>query len=153
MCFILLRAIFLGSMKLILSGMVQWLVYCSMGGEGTITTALNGGDVKHGIYLHKLMFEAIMRNKILSTNYVQQNLTNTTICELELLHSDVTEENVSRLRQTIPPMPSSSGDMSFWMDMYLEMVNLMLNMVHFQRIGNWMVTYKHLVNFYHIVFL
>ena len=99
------------------------------------------------------MFEAIMQNKILSTNYVQQNLTNTTICELELLHSDVTEENVSRLRQTIPPMPSSSGDMSFWMDMYLEMVNLMLNMVHFQRIGNWMVTYKHLVNFYHIVFL
>ena len=95
------------------------------------------------------MFKAIMQNKILSTNYVQQNLTNTTICELELLHSDVTEENVSRLRQTIP----SSGDMSFWMDMYLEMVNLMLNMVHFQRIGNWMVTYKHLVNFYHIVFL
>ena len=136
MRFILLRAMFLGSMKLILSGMVQWFFSCGMGGEGTITTALNGGDVKHGIYLHKPVFEAIMRNKILSTNYVQQNLTNTTICELELLHSDVTEENVSRLRQTIPPMPSSSGDMSFWMDMYLEMVNLMLNMVHFQRIGN-----------------
>ena len=34
-------------------------------------------------------------------------------------------------------MPSSSGDMSFWMDMYLEMVNLMLNMVRFQQIGNW----------------
>ena len=34
-------------------------------------------------------------------------------------------------------MPSSSGDMLFWMDMYLEMVNLMLNMVHFQRIGSW----------------
>ena len=97
MCFILLRVIFLGSPKLILSGMVQWLVYCSMGGEGTITTALNGGDVKHGIYLHELMFEAIMRSKVLSTNYVQQNLTNTTICELELLNSDVTEENVSRL--------------------------------------------------------
>ena len=89
-----------------------------MGGEATITTALNGGDVKHGIYPHKIMSEAITQNKILSTNYVQQN-------ELELLHSDVTEENVSRLRQTIPPMPSSSGDMSFWMDMYLEKVNLL----------------------------
>ena len=43
------------------------------------------------------MFKAIMQNKILSTNYVQQNLTNTTICELELLNSDVTEENVSHL--------------------------------------------------------
>ena len=52
-------------MKLILSGMLQWLVYCGMDGEGTITTAFNGGDAKHGIYLHKLMFEAIMRNKIL----------------------------------------------------------------------------------------
>ena len=118
MCFVLLRATFLGNMKHIFSGMVQWIVCCGMGGESTITTALNGGDVKHGIYPHKIMSEAITQNKILSTNYVQQNLTNTTICELELLHSDVTEENVSRLRQTIPPMPSSSGDMSFWMDMY-----------------------------------
>ena len=110
-------------MKLILSGMLQWLVYCGMDAEGTITTAFNCGDAKHGIYLHKLMFEAIMRNKILSTNYVQQNLTSITICELELLHSYFTEENVCRLRQTIPPMPLSLGDMSFGMDMYLEMVN------------------------------
>ena len=34
-------------------------------------------------------------------------------------------------------MSSSSGDMLFWMGMYLEMVNLMLNMVHFQPIGSW----------------
>ena len=27
--------------------------------------------------------------------------------------------------------------MSFRMDIYLKMVNLMLNMVHFQQIGNW----------------
>ena len=67
MCFILLRAIFLGSMKLILSGMVQWLVYCGMGGEGTITTALNGGDVKHGIYLHKQSCE---------TKFYQQTMCN-----------------------------------------------------------------------------
>ena len=43
-----------------------------MGEEGTITTTLSGGYVKHGIYLHKLMFQGIMQNKILSTNYVQQ---------------------------------------------------------------------------------
>ena len=34
-------------------------------------------------------------------------------------------------------MPSSSGVMSFWMDIYLEMVNVMLNIVNFQGIGNW----------------
>ena len=45
-----------------------------MGEEGTITTALSGGDVKHGMYLDKLMLEGIMRNKIISTNYVQQKI-------------------------------------------------------------------------------
>ena len=27
------------------------------GGKGTIINALRGGDVKYGIYLHKLLFE------------------------------------------------------------------------------------------------
>ena len=30
-------------------GMVEWLVYPGIGGEGTITSALNGGDVKRAI--------------------------------------------------------------------------------------------------------
>ena len=47
--------------------MVQWLVYCGMGGEGTITTVLNGGDVKHGIYLHKQSCE---------TKFYQQTMCN-----------------------------------------------------------------------------
>ena len=29
-------------------------------GEGSIVNALSGGDVKQAIYLHKLMFEAIL---------------------------------------------------------------------------------------------
>ena len=43
------------------SGLIQWLVYSGVGGEGTVANALKGGDVKH---LHKLMFEAILRHKI-----------------------------------------------------------------------------------------
>ena len=32
------------------SGMVEWSVYSGIGGEGTITSALNGGDVKRAIF-------------------------------------------------------------------------------------------------------
>ncbi len=37
------------------SGLITWLVYSGCGGEGTITNALKGGDVKHAIQLHKMM--------------------------------------------------------------------------------------------------
>ena len=30
--------------------MVEWLVYSGIGGKGTITSALNGGDVKRAIF-------------------------------------------------------------------------------------------------------
>ena len=46
------------------SGIIQWLVYSGIDGEGTISRALSGGVVKRGIYINKLMFEAIMRSKI-----------------------------------------------------------------------------------------
>ena len=48
-----LRAIYSGFKD---SGMVEWLVYSGIGGKGTITSALNGGDVKRAIFLHKLMY-------------------------------------------------------------------------------------------------
>ena len=65
-------------MKLFLSGMVQWLVYsCLVCGEDTITTALNGGDVKHGFYLHNLCLKQSCKqnsiNKLCATKSDQYN--------------------------------------------------------------------------------
>ena len=46
------------------TGLVELLSRVGLGGKGTIQNALKGGDVKYGIYLHKLLFEAIARSKI-----------------------------------------------------------------------------------------
>ena len=43
---------------------MQRLVYSGIGGLGTITNALSGGDAKQAIYLHKLIFEAIIWTKL-----------------------------------------------------------------------------------------
>ena len=48
---------------------MQWLVFSGIGGEGTITNALNVGDVKQTIYLHKLIFEAVIRTKVKCFNH------------------------------------------------------------------------------------
>ena len=47
------------------SGIIKLFVQSGISGEGTIKHALKGGDVKFGIHLHKLMFEAIIRTKII----------------------------------------------------------------------------------------
>ena len=54
---------------------MQSLVYSVFGGEYTITNALSGGDVKQAIYLHKLIFEAIIRTEVKHFNYCSNFLT------------------------------------------------------------------------------
>ena len=54
---------------------MQWLVYSGIGGEGTITNALSGGDAKQAIYLHKLIFEVIVRTKVKHFNHCSNFLT------------------------------------------------------------------------------
>ena len=45
-------------------GFVQLLSEAGLGGEGTITKALKGGEVKEGNRFYKLLFEAILRTKV-----------------------------------------------------------------------------------------
>ena len=47
------------------SGIIKLFVYSGISGERTSKHALKGRDVKFGIHLHKLMFEAIIRTKII----------------------------------------------------------------------------------------
>ena len=54
---------------------MQWIVYSGIGGKGTITNALGGGNVKQAIYLHKLIFKAIVRTKVKHFNYCSNFLT------------------------------------------------------------------------------
>ena len=45
-------------------GFVKLLAEIGIGGEGTIKKALNGGDVKEGVRLYKLLLLAVLRSKV-----------------------------------------------------------------------------------------
>ena len=37
----------------------------------------------------------------------------------------------------IQSLESNDGDMAEWIETYLDMVDMLLNVIHFQRVGNW----------------
>ena len=116
---------------------MQWLVYSGIGGEGTITNALSGDDVKQAIYLHKLIVKAMICTKVKHFNYCSNFLTEEGRKLLEDFQKCGNFENLSNLLQQLKPIQFIPGDMSCWLELYLEMVKLPLNVMKFQRTGNW----------------
>ena len=110
---------------------MQWLVYAGIGSEGTITNTLSGGDVKQTIYLHKLIFEAIIRTKVKYFNYRSNFLTEEGRKLLEDFQKCVNFENLSNLLQQLKPIQFIPGGMSCWIELYYEMVSLLLNVIKF----------------------
>ena len=78
-------------------GIIQWLVYSGIGCEGTTTNALSGGDAKQAIYLHKLIFEPIIRTKVKHFNYCSNFLTEEGRTLLKDFQKYVNFENLSNL--------------------------------------------------------
>ena len=129
------------------SGFVQLLSAAGLGGIGTVQKNLNGGDVKEGILLHKKLFEALLRSNI---EYIHANGTpgteetsedrhNTLPALLGVLRKisiSTVVENVLN-SNTLKELPRLPGDMSTFMNIYLDMANMMLNFIHFLRTGNW----------------
>ena len=72
----MLRTIFLRFKD---SGIIKLFVYFGISGKGNnfgilwnkLKHALKGGDIKFSIYLHKLIFEAIIRTKIIYLQDIQ----------------------------------------------------------------------------------
>ena len=111
-----------------------------MGGMGTIKKLLKGSDVKQGIELHKKLFEALLRTKIdfllanensFIDNDLRKDLDNV-IGNLSIQSVELAERKIH-----VKQIPQASGDMGKLMEIYLEMVNLMLNFIHSTRSGNW----------------
>ena len=94
---------------------------------------MTGGDVKQAMYLHKLIFEAIIRTKVKYCNYCSNVLTEEGRKLLEDFPKCVNFENLSNLLQQLKPIQFIPGNMSSW----IEMVNLLLNVIKFRRTGNW----------------
>ena len=123
------------------SRMIEILSSSGPGGESSIAYALKGGIVKFDTHLHKKLYEALIRTKIndlLKTDeQTKINVENfkPTVTSLRVY---ICEQNLKALigDPNFQPLPKLQGDMSEWVESYLEMVDL-LNIIHFQRIGNW----------------
>ena len=121
------------------SGIIELLVEAAVGTEGTIRSALRGGDIKLGIRYYNILFEAFLRSKtqFLETSTQEsfefKNWINTLCSNINyenshtLLEKDLDEISIS----TVP------GDMSKWVQSLIGMIDILLNIVHFQRIGDW----------------
>ena len=118
-------------------GFVKLLAEVGLGGEGSIKKALKGGDVKEGVRLYKLLFEAILRSKI---KYLMRNHTTPLYKKLaSLINSEeLNHENVQKIIDDpqFHILPELNGSLSCWLDSFLEMVDLLLCTIHCQRSGD-----------------
>ena len=115
------------------AGIVELLSSAGLGGKGTITKALKGGDTKEGIFLYKLLFEAFIRFKIEHLKLEKPSCLPPPI----ILEPSKTNVDAIINRGYVKALPTLTGDMAQWIESLLDMINMLLNAVHFQRSGNW----------------
>ena len=115
-----------------------------MGGPGTIEKGLNGGDVKGGVRLYKLLFEALYRIKLQYLEQVaiipEDQHTSSFLTQIQEARSKLDFDAIQKLTESPQIQYYQScveGDMAHWIDSFLEMVELLLNIIHFQRTANW----------------
>ena len=128
--------------------MLQVLYSAGLGGLRTFKKALTGGDIREGINLHKKLYEAPLHTKIEyfdvfkheAVKEIDTGSNNESDTVLTKQRQEVSRENFENilLKGKIELLPTSShGDMAWFMDTYIEMVNMLLNFLHFLRIGSW----------------
>ena len=140
-------------------GLVELLAEVGdLGGPGTIESSLKGSDVKFGIRLYKLLFEAFYRIKLKMlekrclTSESRESIKLRELVECTDISNDIIDPSSDyvmphysaglKYLSTQPTLTKilnirTGGDMAFWIDSFLEMVHLLLNVIHFQRCGNW----------------
>ena len=120
-------------------GLVQLLSAAGLGGMGTVKKALKGGDVNEGIHLHKKLFESILRFKIKHLTSLSENIADELDQIISNMKENINNDALQRVLESeiVAPLPTMTGDMACFVDVYLEMVDMMLNFVHFLRTGNW----------------
>ena len=127
------------------SGFIELLVEVGIGTEGTIRAAMKASDVKQGIRYYKLLYEALVRSKM---EYFSQNNNHLpdqdeSIKSLQALTTIATEsltpENIDTIlnHPDMKVLENAKGNMAKWVESFIDMVDLLLNIIHFQRTGNW----------------
>ena len=123
------------------TGIIQLLAESGFGSWGSVRSVMNGSDVKFGIRSYKILFETILRAKIefnmknpveFSKLPLLNNLKITNFCNERVL-----AEQVETLIKDVDILPTLDGNMAKWIDSFLSMVDLLLNLIFFQVTGNW----------------
>ena len=116
----------------------------TLGGSGTIEKSLKGGDVKSGVRLYKLLFEALYRIKFRYLEKVavipENEQTSLFLTQIQETRGKLNFDEIQKLTNSPHIQYYQTfieGDMAHWIDSFLEMVHLLLNIIHFQRTGNW----------------
>ena len=123
-------------------GMLQLLSSAGLGGLGTVKNVLTSGDTKEGSNLHKNLHEALLRTKIEyfdvfkheAVKEIDTGSNDESDTVLTILRQEDKRENLENmlLKGKIEPLRTSShGDMAWFMDTYIEVVNMLLNFLHF----------------------
>ena len=121
-------------------GIIQLLSSAGLGGLGSIKKALTGGDVKEGINLHKKLFEAFLRSKLEFLGYDSIAASEEALSAIDNLRRHINKDNFEIFLQDggVKLLQKNDGnDMGRLVDLYIEMVDMLLNFNHFLRIGNW----------------
>ena len=122
------------------SGITELLVEAGVGTEVTIQSVIRGGDVKPGIRYYKILYEAFTRSKL---NFLENSTCEKSdefknkICNLCNNINHNTSQIVLENHFDETSIPTFPGDMSNWIQSLINMIDILLNMIHFQRIGNW----------------
>ena len=117
-------------------GFVQILAKAGLGGIGSLKRTLKGGDVNEAIRLHKTLFESLVQTKIRYFDIKQSDESSLKLgAYKEGINPDSTRTIISQ--EILLKIPEAEGDIGWFMDLDIELVNMLLNFIHFVRTGNW----------------
>ena len=112
---------------------MELLSSAGLGDKGTIKKALKRGDAKEAIYLYRSLFEAFLRSKV--EHLKNSNVLLPTVPEIpDICQSDI---DSAFDKGFIEALPNLKEDMALWIESLIEMINMLINPIHFQRVGNW----------------
>ena len=124
------------------TGLVELLSRAGLGGKGTIQNSVKGDDVRYDIYPQKLLFEAITRSKIhhaIKTDEVFSEKIDKKQILMQSVIENISKQNSDELVQgeQFVELPQRKRDLANFFEHYIDMANLPLKMIHFQRTNNW----------------
>ena len=122
--------------------------------EGSVDSVLNGKHYNQAVRLHKIIYEAIARLPVedfehslsenaiemLNEQKVQLEQLKLNLCQEEIeqiIDSDVFQQWENRFQEHIAGMMQNGSDLAkFWLT-YLELCELLLDLINATRTGNW----------------